>query len=134
MSVFLRKYFWLKFSAKCPGIRLVLLFCETNLIAGRSGFCLSTHVYMELWMSDNFIITLPFWYIYIHIYNKIVALIYSSIDIYIIYISMLLYIYIYIYTFNNSTRHLFKTVIFRIFRIFNRLLQKKSVKKYILIE
>ena len=85
MSVFLRKYFWLKFSAKCPGIRLVLLFCETNLIAGRSAFYLTTHVYMELWMSDNFIITLPFWYIYI----------------YIIYI----YIYIYIYTYMHTYMH-----------------------------
>ena len=35
---------------------------------------------------------------------------------------------------NNSTRHFFKTVIFRILRIFNGLLQTRSVKKYILTE
>ena len=31
-------------------------------------------------------------------------------------------------------RHFFKTVIFRLLQIFNGLLQKKSVKKYILTE
>ena len=35
---------------------------------------------------------------------------------------------------NNSTRHFCKTLTFRILRIFNGLLQTKSVKKYILTE
>ena len=38
------------------------------------------------------------------------------------------YIY-YIYIYNNSARHFFKTVIFRILQILNGLLQRKSVKR-----
>ena len=34
--------------------------------------------------------------------------------------------------YNNSTRHFFKSVMFRVLRIFNRLLQTISLKRYIL--
>ena len=60
-----------------------------------------------------------------------IYIIYIHIYIYKIYI----YIYIYIYKLKLFKETFFKkSVIFRILRIFNELLQTKSVKKYILTE
>ena len=62
--------------------------------------------------------------------------------LYILYILYTIYTIYYIYTiyiphilfYSNSTRHFFKTVIFRVLRIFNGLLQTKSVIKNIQTE
>ena len=69
-------------------------------------------------------------YIYIYIY------IYIFIFIYILYIYILynIYLYIYINIYIIQRDIFFKSVIFQILRIFNGLLQTKSVKKYILSE
>ena len=72
-------------------------------------------------------------YVYIYVYIHIYTYIHTYIYIYIYYIS------IYVLTLSdfcvkcqifhsNTTRHFFKIVIFQDLRIFNRLLQTKSVK------
>ena len=78
-------------------------------------------------------------YIYIYVIYIYVRYIYV-IYIYIIHIYIYIYIYLCILTLSAfcinvkyySTRLFFKSVVFGFLRIFNELLQTKSVKKYIL--